>query len=1174
MAATSKFTTSTTGVTRDPPVAALAVTRLDVVLGSIIQLDGRKSFSPDGYRLNFHWSFNQVPIGSEVQTIGVRSIRPNASAVSFAPDKIGLYIVQLVVDDGELTSDPITATVNVQLSRVPVGESIIPDAQFLWSYISNFWQLVEDRSVLTSIWSSVIQLVGAELIKLWSNDYNKSLKTIQSTFQRRWQQYSTETYLLDNVKQRVIVGYTADGSGGRSGTPGVIPGTGSTAGFYVPYGTTPPNEADFTQLARNYGIQGRVICINGEGYTLADAKTVEIEGSNYSLAIVDETAIPEGIIGATWRVPHVLHTPTTDLEAEGVRAGDVLVFEVTRSDANISTEVRAQVVCVDRTRLGFEFTLDDLETGSETLDRELFQQLVQELQIVSPSASDEQVSAAAESLISFVPQGVNLATRPFTGYRITLRAKKVIRNRVITVSEDVVSIPALQEQVVEPPVVLRENLDYVVEPGQITFISGLFTLKSPAPDQFWAENTVYDNADFIEANFGRLVDLGPDSLTEKRTRAPYLSAVKGLIFAYTNGPTIANIRLGLQILLGLPFTEERGVIIELNEEYTTGTSGVQLGRLLIEDVDNKNVRTGFRRLYFFPTTAGVEDHPIRGDSYRVGDVIEAFRPLSKGVEVTDYVKDPDWWKSSLKGLEVLKYFTFKVVTDSEVFDSNDAQFALEFIRKIKPAYADVINTILLELEDDTEVEDVLSGSILALFYDNPWNLEATNRADDYNHLGAVLFGTDGRRPYSTRSLTVLRDLETYNYLGQVRVRSETGFPSSLRVRDDTNDPHLREGDILYLFPGQPGAGDTTPGLYEIAGIADPNTILLGWEAPAGEFTEFEQTSLDADLFNFGSGLSGIFVRREINPIAHGNTLSVASGEIVTDTSATFKTDGVGPGDHLVIEEANDPKSLGEYVVSELPGTDPPDISETQLRLTRLYPVEGSYDVALDTESDIRYRIIRPILQRKNVPGIQTIWTGSERQLEAPDGGGGDGRLDVFTPAMVGMKIHVTGSQNPANDGVYQITGYVNRGAVTTDGGSTTDDTAAQATVHLGEERPTYFERITELHPVGWHEFALKGDPTVTNKMVITGATSTTSILTQSGNYTGGSWDFEGPADASSTPKKLGMQVGDWVHLTSSGAEQGAMAPIVSVGTTSVEVLGVLTVDSTEYEFELIRRTSL
>jgi carboxyl-terminal processing protease len=38
-----------------------------------------------------------------------------------------------------------------------------------------------------------------------------------------------------------------------------------------------------------------------------------------------------------------------------------------------------------------------------------------------------------------------------------------------------------------------------------------------------------------------------------------------LFFAYTNGPTIRNIRLGLQILLGLPFTEERGIIKELQD---------------------------------------------------------------------------------------------------------------------------------------------------------------------------------------------------------------------------------------------------------------------------------------------------------------------------------------------------------------------------------------------------------------------------------------------------------------------------------------------------------------------------------------------------------------------------------------------------------------------------------
>ena len=135
---TQKFTTTTSGAHNEKPVAILTITKIDAIIGSIIQLDGRKSYDPEKQKLTWSWKFNQVPLGSAVVESGFRDIRPGGMAVSFIPDKTGIYVVELVVNDGELDSDPITATVNIQISRVPCGENIVPDAHFLWDYISNF----------------------------------------------------------------------------------------------------------------------------------------------------------------------------------------------------------------------------------------------------------------------------------------------------------------------------------------------------------------------------------------------------------------------------------------------------------------------------------------------------------------------------------------------------------------------------------------------------------------------------------------------------------------------------------------------------------------------------------------------------------------------------------------------------------------------------------------------------------------------------------------------------------------------------------------------------------------------------------------------------------------------------------------------------------------------------
>lgn len=1083
---TRRITTTTTGSVNQKPVAVLATNKIDTLIGSIIQLDGRQSYDPEGSKLSFKWTYVQVPLGSEVEAAGFKDIRPNSTAVSFIPDKIGYYVVQLVVNDGELDSDPVTATVGIQLTRVPVGENITPDAQFFWDYISDFWRLVEDREKITTVWSSVIQAIGAELIKLWSNDYNKSFNTIQSTFQRRWQQLSMVTDLTEVFDQRVIVGKTDSGVGGSSGNIDTIPGVGTTSVFYVPYGNIGDGDrTDFTNLNGNYGAKGRVLVVDGETYTISrvlnqsqeiasgadlstglltnlvtsagapfasskagDFLTIK-SGSNagtylvksvvsstqawlvypsdppggplpsfagetslsfvverrYSLAVVNEEAIPDGLLGASWRVPHLLHTPGFDLEADGVRSGDILTFEVRRADIGLTTEVYAQVTGADRDRLGFEFTLQELDpsvnegnsasvvesggivtaTGLQNMrptsvggyleilngdnpgkykirqyvsedsvvldnslavgadsgnpaiewiergktgnnvSRDIFQKIVRDLRIVPASSGDSYVEAAAENLIRFMPVAVNLSQRPFSKYGITFKATKIRHNSVMRVADELVSAPVLQEVVVDPPVVLKENLDYVVESGLISFTEGLFTLEAPAPKEFWAEVTIYDNASVVERNFGRMVNLSQDDLSQTRTRAPYLSAVKGLFFAYTNGPTVANMRLGLQILLGLPFSEERGVILEVQDSFTVDTSGTALGRMLVEDIDTNGKRLGFRRIYLYPTEVGLESNPATGALYAPGDTIERFAPVSKGVEVVDYVKDPLWWKRALYGLEILKYFTFKVTVDSAVFDANDVQFALDFVKAIKPSYTRVLTSALFDLSDDIIATDTFGGAATFKLYDSPWGLEAANRTSDMNQQGAILWNV-GSTPFATRTPRLLKDVVTSNVGGEVRATSATGWDTNL-IRARAHDTGVYtgleygrlppiEGDILCVLPGQPGSS-TLAGLYEIETVIDANNLKLGWFAGATDPEQYASAlapkpTLNPSTFQYGSGLLCCILRRENPTVLWGKDLVTdGSTNVVQSLTAKFLTNHVRVGDSLCIELGG---NVGEYTI--------------------------------------------------------------------------------------------------------------------------------------------------------------------------------------------------------------------------------------------------------------------
>lgn len=1283
---TTRFTTVRTGPYNQRPVAVLAHANINTLIGAIIQLDGRKSYDPEKKPLTYHWRFVQVPIGSEAESAGFKDIRPNSTAVSFIPDKTGLYVVELKVNDGELDSLPITATVNVQLSHVPVGENIVPDAQFLWDYISDFWKLVEDREKITTIWSSVIQLIGAELTALWGNDYNKSLQTIQPTYQRRWQRFSMLTDLSEVAEQRVIVGKVDSGVAGTSGNLGVIPGVGNTSVFYVPLGRVGDGDrTDFTNLLGNYGPKGRVLVINGKTYTIsrvvnedlllasgsdlvttfglttvtaasgpfgeADIGDVLVikAGDNagsykikeitdpttavvvylsdppggptpsfqteadqsfqivrqFSLAVVSQSEIPEGLVNANWRVPHLLHVPGLDLEAEGVRAGDVVVFEVSRADIGLTTEIQAQVVGSDGERLGFEFTLNELdpsvnegsgasvvESGGVTtvsglqnirptsvggyievlngdnpgtyrilevigddavvldhplasgvdagnpniqwiergktggnIDREIFKKVVQDLRIVPPTASSDDVAAAVETLIRYVPVAVNLSTRPFSRFGITFRARRILHHTSVRVSDELVSAPVLQEAIADPPVVLRENLDYVLDGGYLTFVEGLFGPRSQAPDTLWAEYVILDNSATVERNFGRLVNLLRDDLTKKRTRVPYLSAVKGLFFAFTNGPKVANMRLGLQILLGLPFAEERCVILEVQKNFTTDTNGTVLDRVLVEDLDENNRKTGYRRVYFYPNAVGLELNPATRAPYKAGDLLPRFAPISKGVEVSDYIKDPLWWKRALYGLEILKYFTFKVTVAGEVFDSNDVQFALEFINAIKPKYTRVVTTALSTLSDDIKATDSVTGRVLLKFYDDPWGLEATRRSNDMNQQGAVLWNV-GSYPFSTRTVELLRDVTTWNDSGVVKVTSETGWDSSL-LRGRAHDSAVlsgfdegrlppQEGDIFCILAGQSGSSELAPGLYEIESVIDDYNLVLGWQASGIDpdqyaVAELEKPALDPSMFNYGSNLVCCILRRENPTVLWGDDLVTDGTHIAASASAQFLKNNVRVGDTLCIELGS---NLGEFFVdvianegssasvsaptagvstvtgltdmgiSSVGGTlelmgalnqgvfkivefiDPtsvkircstalveagvawretpraPFIQEDRVALKN---ADGSY-ATLSASSGQRFRVVRPFFHRAVVNKARYFYNSAPSeailQVEYNDDHGiglSSEWRDIFTPGMVGLPISISESDDPANDGEFIITRYINSGRVVIDNPSTASE---------------------------------------------------------------------------------------------------------------------------------------
>lgn len=97
-------------VDNQPPKANAGVDQ-SVTLGALVQLSGAGSSDPDSDPLEYNWSFLSKPPSSSAQLSGA-SLPAAAVSPTFVADQPGLYTIQLIVNDGQLSSQPDLITVN------------------------------------------------------------------------------------------------------------------------------------------------------------------------------------------------------------------------------------------------------------------------------------------------------------------------------------------------------------------------------------------------------------------------------------------------------------------------------------------------------------------------------------------------------------------------------------------------------------------------------------------------------------------------------------------------------------------------------------------------------------------------------------------------------------------------------------------------------------------------------------------------------------------------------------------------------------------------------------------------------------------------------------------------------------------------------------------------------
>jgi len=77
-----------------------------VVLNTTASLDGLLSNDPEDDPINYCWSIASVPMGSMAGLVGSTTATP-----SLTPDLAGTYVIELIVNDGFVDSEPDTVTI-------------------------------------------------------------------------------------------------------------------------------------------------------------------------------------------------------------------------------------------------------------------------------------------------------------------------------------------------------------------------------------------------------------------------------------------------------------------------------------------------------------------------------------------------------------------------------------------------------------------------------------------------------------------------------------------------------------------------------------------------------------------------------------------------------------------------------------------------------------------------------------------------------------------------------------------------------------------------------------------------------------------------------------------------------------------------------------------------------
>ncbi|MBF0120290.1 MAG: hypothetical protein HQK79_15750 [Desulfobacterales bacterium] len=142
------------------PVADAGIDFSFLRLGSAIELDGSKSYDPDGDPILYNWTMISKPEGSNISLINPTTFNP-----TFFPDIYGEYVFELIVSDSLSTSAPDRITVSLvnkkPVAQIITNQSVVQGSRIILDGSTSY---DENSDVLYYSWSIISKPSGSQTL--------------------------------------------------------------------------------------------------------------------------------------------------------------------------------------------------------------------------------------------------------------------------------------------------------------------------------------------------------------------------------------------------------------------------------------------------------------------------------------------------------------------------------------------------------------------------------------------------------------------------------------------------------------------------------------------------------------------------------------------------------------------------------------------------------------------------------------------------------------------------------------------------------------------------------------------------------------------------------------------------------------------------------------------------